>query len=168
MRPYLLALMLLAVVQLQLSAMPATALDGAIPSLPLLIAVSACLLLGPDQAAWWAVFMGWLLDWRSGSFAAYSLPLIGVVMLAALGRRRVFSGGMLLLTALTVLGTLLHLGIQLLLAERWAESGLWTPQLLAGIALRATLVNLLWLPVVFVPLRLLARRLNSPSIGWER
>ncbi|HRA20472.1 MAG TPA: rod shape-determining protein MreD [Anaerolineae bacterium] len=168
MRPLLLALMLTGAVQLQLSAMPAAALDGAIPNLPLLVAVSACLLLGPEQAAWWALLMGWLLDWRSGSFAAYSLPLLSVVLLAGLGRRRVFTGGLALTAALTALGSLLHLGVQLLLAGRWAESGLWTPQLLAGIALRATLVNLLWLPVVFAPLRMLVRWLAPPSMGWER
>lgn len=168
MRPYLLALMLTAVIQVQLSAMPAAALDGAIPNLPLLVTVGACLLMGPDQAVWWALYMGWLLDWRASSFAAYSLPLLSVVLLAGLGRRRVFTGGMALTTGLTVLGSLLYLGVQLLLAGRWTEPGLWTPTLLGGVALRAALVNLLWLPVVFVPLRLLARRLAPPSMGWER
>lgn len=168
MRPLLLALMLTGVVQLQLSAMPAAALDGAVPSLPLLVAVSACLLLGPEHAAWWALFMGWLLDWRAGSFAAYSLPLLSVVLLAGLGRRRVFVGGLLLTAALTVLGTILHLGVQLLLAGRWAETGLWSLEMVAGIAGRAILVNLLWLPVVFAPLRLLVRVLTPAGMGWER
>mgnify|MGYP000872218002 CR=1 FL=1 len=168
MRPYLLALMLTVLIQVQLSAMPAAALDGAIPNLPLLVTVGACLLMGPELAVWWAMYMGWLLDWRSGSFAAYSLPLLGVVLLAGLGRRRVFTGGLAMTMGLTVVGSLLYFGIQLLLAGRWAEPGLWTPALLGGIALRATLVNLLWLPVVFVPLRVLARRLAPPSLGWER
>jgi rod shape-determining protein MreD len=167
-RTLLLALLLTGVIQLQLSAMPAAALDGAIPSLPLLVAVSACLLLGPEHAAWWALYMGWLLDWRSGHFAAYSLPLLGVVMLAGLGRRRVFVGGLMLTAALTLLGTILHLAVQLLLAGRWVEAGLWSPDMVAGIVLRATVVNLLWLPVVFAPLRLLVRFLAPPGMGWER
>jgi cell shape-determining protein MreD len=32
----------------------------------------------------------------------------------------------------------------------------------------AVALNLLWLPVVYFPLRLRADRLGDPRIGWER
>lgn len=168
MKPYALALGLFALVQLQLSAVPATALDGTTPSLPLLITISAALLLEPPLALWWALFMGWLLDWRSGSAGAYSLPLIAVALLAVIGRRRFFGGGLALCAAFTVLGSLLHLGLQLLLALRWNDAGAWGGGLLPGLGIRYVIVNLLWLPVVLLPMRRMATWLNPPSMGWER
>lgn len=168
MRPYGLALVLFALVQVQLAVMPATALEGTMPSLPLLVTLSASLLLAPELALWWALFMGWLLDWRSGSAGAYSLPLIAVAVLAAVGRRRFFGGGLALSAAFTVLGSLLHLGLQLLLAARWSEAAGWDGATLAGLATRYVIVNLLWLPVILWPMRHLAARLSPPSMGWER
>ena len=159
---------LFALVQLQLSAMPATALDGTIPSLPLLITLCAALLLDPPVALWWALFLGWLLDWRSGAAGGDSLPLVAVALLAVVGRRRFFGGGLALSAAFTVLGSLLHLGLQLLLAARWSDPGAWSQGLLPGLGIRYVIVNLLWLPVVLLPMRRMAQWLNPSSMGWER
>jgi rod shape-determining protein MreD len=168
MRPYLLTLALVAVVQLQISVMGHAALDHVQPVLPLLVVLCGGFLIGPEVALWWALFMGWLLDWRSGSFAAYSLPLMAVGVLSGIGRRRVFASSKVLPVVFTVLGSLLFLGLQVARASFGGGAALGSPRTLADVALRLVLVNLLWLPVVYVPLRSLAGRLGPQRMGWER
>ena len=175
MAPYLTILLILGLVALQSALMPFASLGPAKPLLPLLAVVAWGLLRGPRAAAWWALGLGFLLDFASpGPFGLYTVPLLGAAAVTALGKSRLASGNILLpgIAAAAATGAfyLVQRGMLAILISRTTGRADLTWQLaeVADELLPVLALNLLWMPVLYFPLRTLARRTAPPSIGWER
>jgi rod shape-determining protein MreD len=173
--PYLTLLALGLLVALQSSLVPYAALGPAKPLLPLLAVVSWGLLRGPRAAAWWALALGVLMDFVSPApFGFYSVPMLAAAAVTALGRgrladRNVLVPGMAAAAATVSFFAIQRLGLAAILSRM--PGSLETTWLWADIAdelLPGLVLNLLWMPVLYFPLRALANRAAPPSIGWER
>lgn len=167
--PYLGLLLLFGLVQVQATVMPEAALGPSRPMLPVLAVIVWAILRGPSSGLWWALALGWMLDWRSPEpVGTYTLPMLSVALVGALGSRRVFANNLLLPGVLTVLGTVVFLLVQQALIGATGASTGWDREALTTMLLPAVALDLLWLPVVFFPLRAFAARFEDPRIGWER
>ena len=169
MNPYLALLLLFGICLLQFTVMPKAGIDEVAPMLPLLAVVSWSLLRGPIAGAWWALVLGILLDFMSIELlGTYLAPMLLVAAIAGLGSRRLFTQRLWLPIMVTTLGTLgflaLHLGI-IRLTGGYVD---WNLDALLRLTLRPLLLNLLWLPLIYFPLRHLSNRYGEASIGWER
>lgn len=153
----------------QSTVMPYARLGFAEPLLPLLAVVSWAMLLGPLAGAWWAIVAGLIMDVLSPArIGAYSLPLLIVVGMVFLARGRMFANNVFLPALLVAAATVVFdLAQRSVLAAGGRYVG-WQPGALAEEMVPLLLLNLLWLPVIYFPLRALARQLERPRIEWER
>lgn len=168
MTPYVYLLILATIVIAQSTIVPSAALGATKPFLPLIAVVSWVLLRGPLPGAWWAVAVGLMLDAVSpspGTF--YTLPLVVAVLAVAVGRSRFFPSNLLIPWILVAVATVVFLVAQRLLIPLAGGSIAWTAPVLAREMLPEVALNLLWLPVLYVPLRALSRRTSGPRIEWE-
>lgn len=164
-----LLLLLFALVQLQATLMPQAALGQSMPLLPVIAVVSWSILRGPAAGTWWALIMGLLLDWRSPEpLGVYSLAMLLVALVSGLGSRRIFAHNLLLPAVLVMLGTSVFLLSQLIMVELAGGNLSWDRASLVGLLVPGVMLNLLWLPVIYFPLRAVAEGLGDPRIGWER
>lgn len=168
MSPYTAAFVLLGAVVLQVTVMPSAALGSAVPHLPLLVVVSWGHVRGPRSGIAWALAAGLLCDQLSVSpIGTYTLPLVAASLAVALGAGRladsIFMPAALAAaaTAVFVVGQLVVLGLSGHVVDL-------RPPALAQSVVPAVLLNLLWLPVVYFPLRWTARRSGPPRLAWER
>ncbi|MCE7937964.1 rod shape-determining protein MreD [bacterium] len=166
--PYISAPVLGAIVLAQTTVMHRAMIGSTPPSLPLVAVISWGLLRGPVPALWWAVGLGLMLDVVSPQPAGFhSLPLVGVAAVGVLLGRRLFSTNLLLPLGLVAFGTALFSLFQYgLLAIEHRLDWAWRPWVDATLPL--LVLNLAWLPAVYLALRWLARRLGAPAMGWER
>ncbi len=166
MGPHAALLTILVLAVLQTAVMPYAALGGIRPLLPLLGAVTWALFRGLQVATWWALGAGLALDILSGSeIGTYALPLALATLLASLARRYVHPRNPLLLPLMVTLGT-----VGFTLAQRmliWLRGGavFWAGLSLAEDLVLAVALNLLWLPVLYLPLRAVARPAPT-TIDW--
>ncbi len=166
--PYIGVPVLAAIVLVQTTVMHHAMIGGTPPSLPLVAVISWGLLRGPVPAMWWATGLGLMLDVVSPQPAGFhTLPLVGVAATGVLLGRRLFSTNFLLPLGLVALGTALYSLLQyaLLIVAHRVDWG-WEPWVDATLPL--IVLNLAWLPAMYLALRALARRLGSPAMGWER
>ncbi len=175
MQPYVTLALLAGVVAVQTALVPYAALGTAKPLVPLLVVVAWGLLRGPKAALWWTLALGLMLDVLSPApFGFYTLPLVGAATAAALGRGRLASTNLLLPGIAAAAATLVFVLIQraflwTILGTTGATPALsWSAADLADELLPVAALNLLWLPVLFFPLRALALRTAPPRIEWER
>jgi rod shape-determining protein MreD len=167
--PYIGLALALLIALLQATVMPHAAIAGSVPMLPVAAVVSWGILRGPNSGGWWALCLGWLLDWRSTSgFGAYTLPLLAVALLTSIGGRRVFSSNLVLPGVLTAVGSMVFCLLHQALVVPLEMTEVWQPQALVSLIAPAVALNLLWLPVVYFPTRALAEHMAEPRIGWER
>jgi rod shape-determining protein MreD len=159
---------LAAIVIAQTTVMASAGLGVTKPFLPLLTIVGWTLLAGPLSGAWWAVAIGSLLDLVSPSpWGFYTVPLLFVAVIAAIGRARLFPANVVIpwvvVGAATVVFCLSQRAFMAMIGGHvaWSGQALWR-----GIVPEAAL-NMLWLPVVYFPLRWVAHRTRSPRIEWE-
>lgn len=168
MTPYGSLLVLALLVLLQSTVMPSAALGATRPLLPLLAVVSWGLLRGPVAGAWWALAAGLMLDVVSPSPSLfYTLPMLATLGVTAVGRGRLFPSNLLMPWLVTALAATSFWLAQRALLPLVGASVAWRPGVLAREILPEIALDLLWLPVVYVPLRALARRAAGPRIEWE-
>lgn len=166
--PYVAVPVLIGIVVVQTTVMHRALIGSTPPFLPLLAVICWSLLRGPASATWWAVALGIMLDVVSPRPAGfYTLPLLGVGTLIALAGRRIFSNNLLMPLGLTGVGTVLYSGLQyaLLILE---NDQAWRARDLALATVPLVVLNYLWLPIVFLSLRFIARRWAPPVMAWER
>jgi rod shape-determining protein MreD len=169
MTPYASALLLAALVFAQTTLMPAAALGTAKPFLPLLAVVSWGLLASPLAGAWWAVGAGLMLDVVSPSPSLfYTLPMVGAAVVIAAGRGRMFPSNLFTPWLVTAVATAAFWLLQRALLPLVGGAVTWHLDALTRELLPEMALNLLWLPVVYLPLRALARHASGPRMEWER
>jgi rod shape-determining protein MreD len=170
MNVYTTLLLLALVALLQATVAPLAGLGAAQPELALLVVVIWALVRGPRQALVWALVLGLMLDQLSARpIGMYSLPLMAVALLAGTGRSVAFGTHLVLPVVMTVLATLLYGLLQLaMLGLVRGGTVLWGGSDLVGVLLPIVALNLLWLPVLYFPLRALARRDVGPRMDWGR
>ena len=167
--PYLAVPLLALVVVAQTTVVPATALGGTKPFLPLLFVVTWGLLRGPLAGAWWALTVGLMLDIVSPSPSLfYTVPLLLAVGVVALSRGRLFPSNLLMPWLVVIAATVAFVVAQRALLPLVGGSVGWLPATLMRELLPETALNLLWLPIAYFPLHALARRVGGPRIDWER
>jgi len=169
MTPYLHLGILALLVLAQTTVMASASLGTSKPFLPLIAVVSWTLLAGPLAGAWWALGAGLMLDVVSPSPQNfYTLPLLGVAVLAAVARARLFPANVLIPWVIVALASTAFVLAQRAVMPLWGGTPLWAIDGLGRELLHVVALNLLWLPVVYVPLRALAHRSRGPRIEWER
>jgi len=169
MNPYLAGAFLAGLVILQSTVMPHAMIASTPPLLPVIAVVCWGLLRGPLAALWWALGLGLLLDALSFMPAGfYTVPMLGVAAVVALVGRRLFETNLLLPLGLTALATLVYTLIQYGLLGLGAAYAPLTVEALTRVTVPVIVLNLLWLPAMYLFLRMLARRGGEPRIGWER
>lgn len=169
MTPYASIPLLALVVLVQTTVMPAASLGATKPFLPLLVIVSWGLVQGSMAAAWWALALGLMLDLVSPSpFLFYTLPLMLVVGVVAVGRGRFFPTNLLLPWLVAAAATAAFVLGQWSLLLLTDGPVAWHGEAVARALFPETALNLLWLPLAYFPLRAVSRRLRGPHIEWER
>jgi len=159
--------MLAVLAVLQLTVAPRAALDGAVPSLPLLAAVCWTVLRGPRDGLVLALGGGLLLDFASPSpIGTYSLPFAAAVLAVAAARALTNARGLVLTAILVALGTATALGAQLGLIALAGGHVVVSTQALGELLVPALAMNLLWLAPLYPVLTRLARRLAGPRLEW--
>jgi rod shape-determining protein MreD len=170
--PFITLLWLALLAVLQTSAMPFAALGPAKPFLPLLAVVAWGLVKSPVSATWWAVGLGALLDMATPSPPGmYTVPMIAAAAVVTLGRSRLFPTNFLLPGAVAALATVAFTLVQraLLSATLADAAGVsWSVAALADDLAPALVLNLLWLPALYFPLRFIADRTGPPKMEWGR
>jgi rod shape-determining protein MreD len=168
--PYLTFMLLLVLVLVQTTVMPSARLGYVSPSLPLLAVVTWVMLRGPYAGAWWAVIAGLCMDWVSPApFGLYTLPMLVTAFLVSLLRTRLFANTNVLLPALVAaLATLVFSVTQRALMGAVGVPVVWRTPLLIEETVPAILLSLIWLPIVYFPLRAISRSLVRSGIEWER
>lgn len=152
----------------QVTLVPAARLGSAAPLLPLLAVVSWGLVRDGRSGLWWAILAGLMLDLVSPApVGMYTLPLVAAAAVVAAGRSRVFDRHLVLPALLAMVATATWVLGQLALIGLMGGHVDWTGPALAGLLAPALALNLLWLPLLFFPLRALARRAGRPRIEWE-
>lgn len=168
MSPYLALALLAAVTLAQVTLMPAASLGGTKPFLPLLVVVSWGLLRGPLAAFGWAIALGALLDIASPTpFGYYTVAMLAVAGIVALGHGRLYPGNLLLPGLVAAAATVVFLCVQL--APLILSGGLlaWQQTSWINLFAKSVALSLLWLPLVYFPLRAIAAWISGPRIDWE-
>ncbi len=160
--------LLVSVALLQATVAPAASLGGAQPEWALLCVIVWGLLRGPRNGFIWALFLGLMLDQLSPlPVGFYTLPLLAAAWVTTGGRDVAFGTHFVLPMIMTVIGTAVYSLGQLALLS-FVRGGYvpWNVTDLSATLLPILALNLLWLPVVYVPLRALARKGAGPRMEW--
>lgn len=168
MNPYGAALVLLGAVIAQVALMPSAALGSAVPLLPLLAVVSWGDVRGPRQGVAWALTAGLLSDAMSPKpIGTYTLPLVAAALVVGVGAGRL-ANALIMPAVLAAVATLVFVGGQIVVLGLTGNVVDLHPAALVETIVPTVLLNLLWLPIVYFPLRYLARRSGPPRLAWER
>jgi rod shape-determining protein MreD len=166
--PYGAALILLGAVIAQVALMPSAALGSAVPLLTLLVVVSWGYVRGARQGMAWALAAGLLSDVMSPKpIGTYTLPLMAAALVVGLGAGRL-ADAIFMPAALTTVATIVFIAGQIVVLGLIGDIVDLRPEALVPTVLPTVLLNLLWLPIVYFPLRWLARRSGPPRLAWER
>lgn len=169
MGPYATIAILLSIVWAQQALMPYAALGNASPFLPLVAVVCWGLLRGPDSGLAWALVVGLMLDQLSPSpVGMYTVPLVAAAGVLLIGRRLLMSQSVVVPAALVTVATLVYVTVQEGLIGAVGGHVPWAPETQVALIVPRIVLNLLWFPAVFFPLRALARRIGGPrlDLGW--
>jgi rod shape-determining protein MreD len=171
--PYLTLAFLTALVAAETAVVPHTSLGLVKPLLPVLAVVSWALVRGRTPALWWAIVLGIVLDAVSpAAFGIYTVPMLAVAAVAATGRTRVFPSNVLMpgfvAAAATVAFTLTQRALLGAVEGPGHGAIAWRAGALVNDLLPVVVLNLLWLPLLYFPLRTIARRFGPPRIEWDR
>lgn len=168
MSPYLALAMLAAVTLAQATLMPAASLGGTKPFLPLLLVVSWGLLRGPMAAFGWAIALGAMLDISSPTpFGYYTVAMLAVAAVVSLGHGRLYPGNLLLPGLVAAAATVVFLLVQLLPLAFAGQLIAWQQASWVSLFAKSVALTLLWLPLVYFPLRAIAAWVAGPRIDWE-
>lgn len=131
----------------------------------LLTVVSWALLRGGREGAVWGFAGGVMLDLLSGApFGVITLSLLLVGYLSGLGEINVFRANFLLPAFVVLVATLLYNAVILLLLQLLGQSVLWESALL-HVILPTVLLNVLILPLFYLPLRRVHRLAAQPQVS---
>lgn len=168
MNPYV-ALMVLGLLALaQVTVVSSAGMAGAKPFLPLLAVVSWGLLRGPMAGLAWALALGAMLDYLSPApFGYYTVALTAAAGVVALGHGRFYPGHLLLPGIVTVAAALAFTVVQVAPYLASWETLAWSSASLTALFAKSVALSLIWLPLVYFPLRLVAARSRGPRIDWE-
>jgi rod shape-determining protein MreD len=166
MNAYLTIAGLIALAIVQSTVMPRITVLGVHPDLMLLAVTSWSLLRGAQEGMLWALVGGIAIDFLSGApFGVVTLSLLVASFLSSLGQRNVFRLDLLVPIVVIPLATLVYNTI--MLALLWALR--WPTEWGAGFAhviLPAMLVNTIGMPLVYLALRTLDRRVGREVMVW--
>jgi rod shape-determining protein MreD len=173
--PYATLVFLSLLVTVQTALVPYAALGPAKPLLPLLAVVAWGLLRGPRAAVWWALILGILLDAVSDAPPGfYTLPLLVGAGVTVIARGRMATGNILLPGAIIAVATVAFTLVQralltLIVMRAGAAPPLeWTWTALGEDIVPVVALNMLWLPLLYFPLRFVATRTAPRRMEWER
>lgn len=154
---YLLPPLFLLLALIETSLVPYLAPLGVKPDLLLVLVLSIAMTRGLGQGILWGILAGWMLDLLGASpFGTHILALGLVALLVRLGTAGLSPQSLLLHLGVGFVGSLLFYSLLLLILELSGSSLGWGETLLR-IALPASIMNALLLPVAYHLLR-----------GWER
>jgi rod shape-determining protein MreD len=166
MNPYLYFGLLFGLALLQSTVMPKITLLGVHPDLLLMAVTSWSLLRGSEEGMLWALIGGISLDLFSGApFGIYSLALLLIGFAAGLGQRNMLRIDILAPILVIPLSTLVYLLLVMALLSVLGWEVEWGTRLRA-VVLPSVLVNSLSMPLVYLPARLLHRRVAREEISW--
>ncbi len=164
MSPYLATLLLAGIALLQTTLAPHLSFISGQPQFMLLTVVSWSLLRGGREGVIWGFIGGMMLDLLSGApLGVLTLPLLLVGYLSGLGEFNVFRANFLLPGLVALVATLLYNALVLFLLQILGQSVEWNAALL-HVVLPALLLNLLVLPLVYLPLHRLHRLTVQPQM----
>lgn len=167
MNPYSATFILATLAVLQCTVMPSAALGYTRPLLPLLAVVTWGLHRGPAAGAWWALGAGLMLDIVSpSSVGTYTVPMLAAAGVVAVVRSRLYPTNLALPIAVAAAATVAFTLMQRTLLAVRVPGIAWSVPVLTEELLPAIALNLLWLPLLYFPLRALARA-AQPRIDWE-
>ena len=163
---YLTVALLLVLALVQSTVMSRVTVLGVHPDLMLMAVTSWSLLRGTQEGMRWALVGGVALDLLSGArFGVSTLSLLIVSFLSSVGERNVFRFDLLVPLLAIPLATLLYNGAVLLLLRILGWPTEWGTGL-TRVVLPATLVNTLGMPIVYLVMRALDRRVGREEINW--
>lgn len=155
---YLVVPLLLLIAIVQTALVPYLSIWGIFADLPLLVVVSWSLLQGKREGLVWGFVAGIGIDILSGApfgTATLSLALVGV--LAGLGEATVFRNHIALPLLAVFLATILYDLVFLLIVAILGQPVPWLDSLVR-IVLPSAALNVVLIPLIFLPMRLLHRR----------
>ena len=166
MNPYLYFGILFGLALLQSTVMPKITVLGVHPDLVLMAVTSWSLLRGAEEGMLWALVSGVILDLLSGApFGVYSLALLTIGFAAGLGQRNILRVDILAPIVVIPLATLAYLLITMTLLSILGWEMAWGARV-GAVVLPSILVNSLGMPFVYLPARLLHRRVAREEISW--
>ena len=166
MNPYLYFSILFGLALLQSTVMPKITVLGVHPDLVLMAVTSWSLLRGAEEGMLWALISGVILDLLSGApFGVYSLALLTIGFAAGLGQRNMLRVDILAPIVAIPLATLAYLLITMALLSVLGWDMEWGARV-GAVVLPSILVNSLGMPFVYLPARLLHRRVAREEISW--
>lgn len=151
---------------LQSTVMPRITVLGMHPDLLLMAVTSWSLLRGSEEGMLWALIGGVALDLFSGApFGVYSLSLLLIGFAAGLGQRSMLRFDILAPILMIPLSTLVYVLVTMALLSLLGWEVEWGARL-RTVLLPSILVNSLGMPFVYLPARLLHRRVAREEISW--
>lgn len=166
--PTTLALAVVGAALAQATLMPSAALGAAVPHLPLLFVVSWSLVRGARAGIGWAFVAGLLCDQLSTApLGTYTLPLVAAALAVAAGAGR-FADVLIMPAVFAALATVVFVVGQLAVLAAIGGVVDARPTAVLWLVVPTVLLNLLWLPIVYFPLRWWARVSGPPRLAWER
>jgi rod shape-determining protein MreD len=164
--PYLYFGLLFGLALLQSTVMPKISVLGVHPDLLLMAVTSWSLLRGSEEGMLWALISGVALDLFSGApFGIYSLALLLIGFAAGLGQRNMLRIDILAPILVIPLSTLVYVLTTMTLLSILGWDMEWGARL-RTVLLPSILVNSLGMPFVYLPARLLHRRVAREEISW--
>lgn len=165
MSPWLLIPLFALVSVFQTTVVPKLAVAGYRPDVALILVVTWGLLSLPGEAAPWGFAAGIFLDLASGlPFGTQTLALTTVGMLMGLLQTNIFRSNLLLPPAAMVLATVVYNLMILAVLNTLGWQIDWSTYLLR-VTLPTAFFNTLALPLAYLPLQKLYRRLR-PRVEW--
>lgn len=165
MSPYLAVFLLAGIALLQTTLAPQLSFLGGTPQFMLLTVVSWSLLRGGREGVVWGFIGGVMLDLLSGApFGVMTLPLLLMGFLSGLGEFNVFRANFLLPGLVIVVTTLAYHALVLVLFQVLGQPVAWESAV-RHVMLPAVLLNVLVLPLIYLPLRGLHRLTAQPQMN---
>jgi rod shape-determining protein MreD len=138
--------------------------------LPVLAVVAWGLVRNRSEATWWALVLGYLMDWGSPTpFGTYLVPMMVAAAIVAAGGSTLFPSNFLMPGVVAAVATAgFTLTQRALVAAMSRGTMAWNPAAIAEDVIPVVALDLLWLPALYFPLKAVARRIGPPRIEWER
>ncbi len=150
---------------LQVTLVPLVSFGGYKIDLPLLTVVAWGLLSLPGEAAMWGFIAGIFLDLFSGlPFGLQTISLTCIGLLMGLAQTTIFRSNVVLPPAAAIFATFAYNVLILAMLSTVGWQIAWSDYLLR-VTLPTALLNMVALPITYMPLQQLYRRLR-PRVEW--